>query len=64
MCYRCAVKGKRYRICHVAKEKGVCRRKHDCSYNWSGSAKAMEPTMACEMIRSIYDDGAKVHTYL
>lgn len=63
-CVRYAVKGKRCRICDVAKGKGVCPRKHDCSRNWSGSAKAMEPAMACEMIQSIYDDGAKVHTYL
>lgn len=62
-CVRYAVKGKRCRICDVAKEKGVCPRKQDCSRNWSGSAKAMEPAMACEMIQSIYDDEAKVHTY-
>lgn len=62
-CVRYAVKGKRCRICDVAKEKGVCPRKHDCSRNWSGSAKAMEPAMACEIIQSIYDDGAKVHTF-
>lgn len=63
-CVIYAVKGKRCRICDVAKEKGVCARKHDRSLNWSGCAKAMEPAMACEMIKSIYDDGANVHTYL
>lgn len=62
-CVRYAVKGKRCRICDVAKENRVCPRKHDCSRNWSGSAIAMESAMACEMIQSIYDDGAKVHTY-
>lgn len=63
-CVKYAVKGKRCRIFDVAKKKGVCSRKHDCSRNLSGSAKAMEPAMACEKIQSIYDDGAKVHTHL
>lgn len=63
-CVKYAVKGKRCIICDVANEKRMCRRKHDFSRNWSGSAKAIEPAMACEMIQSIYDDVAKVHTYL
>lgn len=64
-CVRYAVKWKRCRICEVAKKKAMCPRKHDCSRNWSGSAEAMEPAMACEMIQSIYDDGARrcIHIY-
>lgn len=61
-CVRYAVKGKRCRICDVAKKKRMRPRKHDCSHNWFGSAKPMEPAMVCEMIQSIYDDGAKVDT--
>lgn len=47
-----------------SKKKRSVSKKHDCSHNKSGSAKAMEPAIACEMIQSIYDDGAKVYTIL
>lgn len=61
-CVGYAVKSKKCRICDLAKRKDVPVRKHKCSRNWSGSAKSMEPAMACEMVQSIKDQGEKVTT--
>lgn len=44
-----SVKGKQCRICAAAKSKGNPPRVHQYCKNWTGSAKAMEPAMACEM---------------
>ncbi|XP_055999332.1 uncharacterized protein LOC125677071 [Ostrea edulis] len=55
-------KSKKCRICSVATTKGVPPRKHNCRRNWHGSAKAMEPAMACEMLTAIQDEGCKVGT--
>lgn len=43
------------------KEKNVTPRKHNCKKNWKGSAKSMEPAMACEMLQSVLDQGEKVN---
>ncbi|XP_062618074.1 uncharacterized protein LOC134279665 [Saccostrea cucullata] len=63
-CVSYAVKVKNCRICSGAKAKGVPPRKHRCQCNWSGSAKAMEPAMACEMIQGIINEGSRVLQYL
>ncbi|XP_033759536.1 LOW QUALITY PROTEIN: uncharacterized protein LOC117341782 [Pecten maximus] len=57
-CY--SVKGKRCRCCTAAKKKGVPPRNHKCSLNWTGSAKSMEPAMACEMLHGVIDKGQRV----
>ncbi|XP_056006937.1 DNA polymerase III PolC-type-like [Ostrea edulis] len=61
-CLGYSVKSKKCRICDSAKQKNVPVRKHNCSRNWSGSAKAMEPAMACEMVQNIMDQGEKMET--
>ncbi|XP_061175979.1 uncharacterized protein LOC133184928 [Saccostrea echinata] len=55
-------KSKKCRICSAASGKGVPPRKHNCRRNWHGSAKAMEPAMACEMLSAIQDEGCKIGT--
>ena len=40
----------------------MTRKEHDCSKNWTGSAKAMEPALACEMIQDVISQGHKVCT--
>ncbi|XP_062603151.1 uncharacterized protein LOC134264915 [Saccostrea cucullata] len=55
-------KSKKCRICSAATAKGVPPRKHNCRKNWQGSAKAMEPAMACEMLSAIKDEGCKIGT--
>ncbi|XP_062566154.1 uncharacterized protein LOC134228511 [Saccostrea cucullata] len=61
-CIGISVMGKRCRICESAEMKGVPPRKHNCPRNWSGSAKSMEPAMACEMLQGIIDQGHSVQT--
>lgn len=61
-CVGYALKSKKCRICSAAKEKNVTPRKHNCKKNWKGSAKSMEPAMACEMLQSVLDQGEKVST--
>ena len=63
-CIAYAVKSKRCKICQNAKKKGVPARKHTCSHNWSGSAKSMEPAMACEMLQDLMDEGKQVKIQL
>lgn len=57
-------RSKRCRICSSAIARGVPPRKHNCRCNWQGSAKAMEPSMACEMLTTVQGDGAKVGTFV
>jgi hypothetical protein len=59
-CVGFSVKSKKCRICDSAKQRNVPVREHNCHHNWSGSAKAMEPAMACEMVQNIMDHGEKV----
>ena len=33
---------------------------HDCSVNWHGSSKAMEPDMAASMVHHLNDEGFKM----
>ncbi|XP_069119349.1 uncharacterized protein [Argopecten irradians] len=47
-----AVRSKSCRICDRSKTKGTVTRKHLCRRNWNGSAKAMEPDMVVEMVKS------------
>lgn len=44
---------KKCRICAAANAKTVPPRKHKCSVNWTGSAKVMEPAMACQMLKNV-----------
>ncbi|XP_062617807.1 uncharacterized protein LOC134279410 isoform X3 [Saccostrea cucullata] len=59
-----SVMAKKCRICAAAKVKGVPPRKHKCRVNWTGSAKAMEPAMACQMLKNVEDEGVKVTTLI
>ncbi|KAK3090923.1 hypothetical protein FSP39_015740 [Pinctada imbricata] len=61
-CIAFAVKSKKCRICESAKAKEITPRKHNCIKNWSGSAKSMEPAMACEMLQGVIDQGHKINT--
>lgn len=63
-CLSFSVKGEKCRICSSAKLKGVPPRKHKCSCNWTGSAKSMEPALACEMIQSLNKEGTQVFNVL
>ena len=37
---------------------------HDCNKNWSGSAKAMEPDVGVELIKTVEDQGVTVSTII
>ena len=45
------VKCKKCRTCDAAHRVGKVPRKHSCRKNWTGSAKAMEPAMAVDMLK-------------
>lgn len=47
-----AARYKRCRICDVAKTQQRDPRQHTCRKNWKKSAKAMEPDMVVEMLKS------------
>jgi hypothetical protein len=51
---------KKCRICAAAKAEGVSLREHKCNINWTVSAKAMEPAMACEMLKKVKGEREKV----
>ncbi|XP_052085196.1 uncharacterized protein LOC127722351 [Mytilus californianus] len=34
---------------------------HDCSKNWQGTSKGMEPDMALEMTHNLKDNGCPIH---
>lgn len=59
-----SVKGKKCRICAAAKSKGNPHRVHQCCKNWTGSAKAMGPAMACEMLEMVETSGGKIDTLI
>lgn len=48
------------RLCATANVKSVPSRKHKCRINWTCSAKAMYPAMACQMLKNVEDEGVKV----
>lgn len=50
---------KRCRICSFAQKKN-CVPKTYIKLNWTGSAMAMEPAMACEMVQNILYQGERV----
>uniref|UniRef100_K1P7T1 Mutator-like transposase domain-containing protein n=1 Tax=Magallana gigas TaxID=29159 RepID=K1P7T1_MAGGI len=56
--------GKKCRICAAAKSKGNPHRVHQCCKNWTGSAKAMGPAMACEMLEMVETSGGKLNKKL
>ncbi|KAK3108542.1 hypothetical protein FSP39_010193 [Pinctada imbricata] len=51
---------KKCRICSAAK--GGTPREHNCRLNWQGSAKAMEPAMACQMLQEVAKEGGNAKT--
>jgi hypothetical protein len=63
-CIAFNVKCKRCRICAVASAKKTSPRIHKCRANWTGSAKAMEPAMACDMLKDIKSKGYNVGTII
>lgn len=56
--------GKQCRICAAAIFKGNFPRVHQCCKNRTGSAKAMEPAMSCEMFEKVETSGGKDPTSL
>jgi len=54
------VKSKSCKVCELAAAKNEIVKEHDCVKNWTGSAKAMEPAMACDMIKRIIETGKEV----
>jgi hypothetical protein len=48
------------RTCSAAAKKNVPPTPHDCRKNWAGSAKAMEPAMAVEILSNIKEKGHAV----
>ncbi|XP_076102353.1 uncharacterized protein LOC143071724 isoform X2 [Mytilus galloprovincialis] len=48
------------RVCSIANRKGEVPRKHKCSKNWTGSAKAMEPDMVVQMIRDLKEQNVPI----
>lgn len=55
-----SVRSKTCRVCELAEKKKKPPKTHRCYRNWQGSAKAMEPDMAVEMVRNIVKEGTKV----
>lgn len=46
-----------FRLCQYDFERNETVPNHNCSSNWSGSSKAMEPDMASAMLSRIKEDG-------
>lgn len=59
-----AARYKRCRICDVAKTQQRDPRQHTCRKNWKKSAKAMEPDMVVEMLKSTKEKNAMVTTLI
>ena len=59
-------RNKRCMVCHNASAKGQTLAEHDCRKNWLKSSKAMEPSIACEVVKTINDSdlGVKVGTLI
>ena len=53
-------RSKSCRVCSVAKRRNKQPHHHKCTHNWSGSSKAMEPDMVCEIVKKIENSGVKV----
>lgn len=60
-CIGYAVRSKTCRTCDSAKDD---KTEHDCRLNWTGSAKAMEPDMVCEMVTSAKKQGVTISTVI
>ena len=48
------------RICEIAAKSGKDPLPHDCRRNWSGSSKAMEPSMVVELVKNVQTEGLPV----
>ncbi|CAB4007536.1 Hypothetical predicted protein, partial [Paramuricea clavata] len=59
-----ATRSKYCRICQNAKKNGKSPRKHDCRKNHTGSSKAMEPDVACELWNAAPKQNLKFSTYV
>ena len=58
------VKSKHCRVCDSAKANGRETPAHDCSCNFEGSAKAMEPAAAVDIAKKIEQQGVLVSTLI
>ncbi|XP_061168272.1 uncharacterized protein LOC133177209 [Saccostrea echinata] len=56
------VRSKICRVCQYHFGRNETVPNHDCSSNWSGSSKAMEPDMASAMLNRMREDGCEVQT--
>lgn len=52
------------RYCEVADKQGKTTEPHDCRRNWSGSSKAMEPSLGVELLKKTQSQNAKVKTLI
>lgn len=54
------VKNKDCRMCNFHINKGKVPPEHDCNRNWSGSSKAMEPSVAVDVIKEVESQNVEV----
>lgn len=59
-----ATRCKSCRVCDNAKRQGKEPRKHDCRQNHSGSSKAMEPSVACQLWKDAPLQNAKFSIFV
>ena len=50
------------KVCDIAAKASEEPKPHDCRRNWSGSSKAMEQSVAVELVREVHSDDAAVTT--
>ena len=58
--YRCRITS--CKVCDIAAKASEDPKPHDCRRNWSGSSKAMEQSVAVELVREVHSDDAAVTT--
>ena len=58
------IRSKDCRVCDVARRKGQPPSSHDCSCNWDGSSKGMEPDAAVSIVQDIERQGVDVATLI
>ncbi|XP_076080413.1 uncharacterized protein LOC143051371 [Mytilus galloprovincialis] len=49
-----------FKVCEYHQQRIEIVPAHDCSKNWSGSSKGMEPDMAVEMTHNLKDSGCQI----
>lgn len=58
------VRSKDCRKCTYCAAKGVSIPEHDCSKNWNGSSKGMEPDVGACLVESLEKQGVTVSTMI